>query len=186
MPVFATDLHIFWTTSRAAGTVALLLASLSVCVGLAMGGRLLGRRANDLRAMHEALSLATIAALAVHVLALLGDSYLHPSIADVTLPFASSYGQPWTTVGILAGWMTVLLGLSYYLRGRIGVQRWRRLHRFTALAWVLGLVHAVGEGTDAGTAWFLVAIGLVSIPGIVLLAVRLLGVAPTIDAAKRA
>ncbi len=43
-----------------------------------------------------------------------------------------------------------VLGLSYYARARIGVQRWRRLHRFAALAWLLGLVHALGEGTDAG------------------------------------
>ena len=51
--------------------------------------------------------------------------------------------------------MLILLGLSYYVRGRIGPARWRKLHRFTALAWVLGVVHAVGEGTDAGAAWFL-------------------------------
>lgn len=121
MLAFATETHVFWITSRAAGTVALLLASLSVCLGLAMGGRLLPRGTCDLRTTHEALSLATMAALAVHALSLLGDSYLRPSLADVTLLFASSYGQPWMTIGIFAGWLTVLLGLSYYLRGRIGV-----------------------------------------------------------------
>ncbi len=175
MLALATETHVFWITSRAAGTVALLLASLSVCIGLAMGGRLLPRGTRDLRTTHEALSLATMVALAVHALSLLGDSYLRPSLADVTLPFASSYGQPWMTIGIFAGWLTLLLGLSYYLRARIGVQRWRMLHRFTALAWLLGLVHALGEGTDAGAVWFLAPLALVVIPALVLLVVRMFG-----------
>ena len=68
-----------------------------------------------------------------------------------------------------------LLGLSFYARGRIGRQRWRKLHRFMALAWILGLVHSLGEGTDAGTAWFLVATGLVAVPAAALLVVRMSG-----------
>ena len=67
-----------------------------------------------------------------------------------------------------------LLGLSYYVRGRIGVERWRRLHRFTALAWLLGVAHALGEGTDAGTTWFLVSAGVVAAPAALLLGARLL------------
>ncbi len=169
------SINVFWVTSRAAGTLALLLASVSVCVGLALGGQLLPRGPRDLRTLHEALSLATIGALLVHALSLLGDSFLSPSLADVTIPLASSYKQPWMTIGILAGWATLLLGLSYYARARIGVQRWRRLHRFTALAWLLGLVHALGEGTDAGAAWFLGSLALVAIPALALLALRLAG-----------
>jgi methionine sulfoxide reductase heme-binding subunit len=173
--VAATTNHLFWITSRAAGTVALALASLSVCVGLAMGGRLIPQGGRDLRTTHEALSLATMAALALHALSLLGDSYLRPSLADVTLPFVSSYREPWMTIGILAGWLTALLGLSYYLRGRIGVRRWRTLHRFTALAWLLGIVHALGEGTDVGAIWFLAPLALVVVPALVLLVIRILG-----------
>ena len=62
-------------------------------------------------------------------------------------------------MGIVGGWMMIILGLSFYARGRIGQQRWRKLHRFTALAWILGLAHSLGEGTDAGKLWFLVATG---------------------------
>src|SRR3954449_3023643 len=69
--------------------------------------------------------------------------------------------------------MLILLGLSYYLRARIGTARWRSLHRFTALAWVLGVAHAVGEGTDASAAWFLVAAAAVVVPAGALLAARL-------------
>jgi len=176
--------HLFWIVSRAAGSAALLLSSVSVCVGLSMSKRLTKGRASDLRIAHEALSLATIVALLVHVLTLLGDGFLKPSVADLTIPFVSGYETLWTTVGIVAFWAMLALGLSYYARARIGVQRWRILHRFTALAWVLGLAHSLGEGTDAGQAWFLAMTAIVVMPALVLLLGRWLKL-PKIDAAPR-
>jgi sulfoxide reductase heme-binding subunit YedZ len=163
--------HVFWITSRAAGITALLASSLAVALGLMMSTRL-RTRLGDLRVIHESLSLATMVALAVHAFSLLGDSYINLSLADVTIPFVSSYQRLWMSVGIVAGWTLVILGLSYYFRGRIGPQRWRKLHRFTALAWVLGIGHALMMGTDAGTAWFLLAGALVVIPAGALLVRR--------------
>jgi len=169
--------HLFWITSRAAGIAALVLASLAVSIGLLMSTRLAGRRLNggDLRVVHEALSLATMVAIVVHAVSLLGDAYLHPSLLDVSVPFLSGYRTAWTTLGIVAGWLTIALGLSYYVRSRIGPARWRALHRFTALAWLLGLVHSLGEGTDAGQAWFLAMIAIVVVPALGLLLARLGG-----------
>jgi sulfoxide reductase heme-binding subunit YedZ len=163
--------HFFWITSRAAGIAALLASTAAVALGLLMSTRL--RKSADFRPMHEALSLATIGALVVHAVALLGDGYLKPSLADIAIPFASGYETLWTTTGIVAGWMLIILGLSYYARGRIGAARWRSLHRFTALAWVLGIVHAVGEGTDAGAGWFLLTAAALILPTAALLARRL-------------
>ena len=79
------------------------------------------------------------------------------------------------TLGIVAGWSLILLGISYYARRTIGAKRWRKLHRFTALAWLAGLVHALGMGTDAGQVWFLAMIGIVAIPALALLILRLSG-----------
>ena len=144
--------HLFWIASRAAGIAALLLSSAAVGVGLTMGGRMVKGRGLDLRAAHEALSLATLIAIVVHAAALLGDSYLNASVLDITVPFAS--------------------GVTYYFRTRIGVARWKRLHRWTALVWLAGIVHSLGEGTDAGTAWFLVCTAVAIVPALVLLVVR--------------
>ena len=168
--------HFFWITSRAAGTASLVLSSLAVCAGLLIGGKLVKGRP-DLRHLHEALSLATIVALVVHAVSLLGDSFLSPSLADLTIPFVSGYQRGWTTLGIVAGWAMLILGLSYYARNRIGQRRWRTLHRFTALAWLAGLVHSLGEGTDAGEAWFVAATAIVVVPALGLLAIRMVGLA---------
>src|ERR1700691_6374095 len=169
--------HLYWLAGRAAGIGARLLASMSVCIGLLMGGPLRARKA-DLRIAHEALSLATLAALVVHGLTLLGDGYLKPSLGDIAVPFLSGYETLWTSMGIVAFLALAVLGLSYYARTRIGVQRWRRLHRFAALAWILGLAHSLGEGTDAGQTWFLAMTAVVVVPALVLLLVRLLDSAP--------
>jgi sulfoxide reductase heme-binding subunit YedZ len=169
--------HLFWITSRAAGSTALLLASAGVAAGLLMGTKLVrGKRAGDLQALHEVLALATLVSIAVHALSLVFDSFLHPSIVDVLVPFAFGYQRLWTTVGIFAGYGLMALGLSYYARKRIGPARWRKAHRFTALAWVMGIAHSLGEGTDAGTAWFLVLMGVAVVPTAVLLVARLAGV----------
>jgi sulfoxide reductase heme-binding subunit YedZ len=165
--------HLFWITSRAAGVVALVLASLAVSLGLLMSTKLLRKRGPDLLAGHEILSLSTIVAVVVHGVALLGDQFMHPSVADIAIPFVSGYKTIWTSLGIFAGWSLVALGLSYYARRWIGTTRWRSLHRLTALAWIAGVIHSLGEGTDAGQVWFLVMTAIVVVPALALLTVRL-------------
>jgi sulfoxide reductase heme-binding subunit YedZ len=165
--------HLFWITSRAAGFAALIVASLAVSLGLLMSTKLLKGRTSELRSAHDTLALATIVAIVVHGVALLGDQFLHPTIFDISIPFVSGYKTFWTSLGIVGGWGLILLGLSYYARRWVGAVRWRKLHRFTALAWLLGLAHALGEGTDAGQVWFLAMIALVAIPALGLLVTRL-------------
>ena len=72
-----------------------------------------------------------------------------------------------------AAWERV--GGRHHVRDRIGQRGWRTLHRFTALAWLAGLVHSLGEGTDAGEAWFVAAVAIVVAPALALLAVRMRG-----------
>jgi methionine sulfoxide reductase heme-binding subunit len=163
----------FWITSRAAGIVTLLLSSAAVGVGVSIGGRFVKGRGPDLRVTHEALALAALAALVIHAASLVGDSFFHPSVASLTVPFVSSYRTPFTAAGIVAGWGMALLALSYYLRERIGVARWKVLHRFTALAWVLGLIHTLGTGTDAGRPWFLAMMAVTALPPLALIVWRL-------------
>jgi methionine sulfoxide reductase heme-binding subunit len=164
--------HLFWIISRGAGTTALVLSSVSVCFGLAMAGRVGRGNATERRAYHEILSLAVMVAIAVHGLTLLGDSYLHPSLLQVTVPFALGHQRVATTLGIIAGWGLICLGLSFYARDRIGRSRWKLIHRFALLAWAMGLVHTLLEGTDAGQLWFIALVVVTSAPVLVLLALR--------------
>jgi methionine sulfoxide reductase heme-binding subunit len=167
--------HLFWITSRAAGGAALLLASASVAVGLMMSSKRKGSNKRDLRAIHEALSLTTLAMVAVHGLSLLGDAFLNPGPAGIAIPFAGPYRPLWTGVGILAGYGLAALGVTYYLRDRIGAARWRRVHRLTAVFWLLAIVHTIGAGSDSAQIWFLAVSGALVIPAGLLLILRWLG-----------
>jgi sulfoxide reductase heme-binding subunit YedZ len=169
--------HIFWITSRAAGGAALILAGAAVAVGLMVSAKrpATGKTATskaDLRAIHEALSLTTLAMVALHGLSLLGDSFLNPGLTGIAIPFVGSYRPLWTGLGIVAGYGLAGLGLTYYLRDRIGAARWRKLHRFTALFWVLAIVHTIGAGSDAAEPWFLLISGVMVIPATLLLVLR--------------
>jgi len=176
--------HLFWITSRAAGGAALLLASASVALGLMMGSRLKVVDKRDLRAVHEALSLTTLAMVALHGVSLLGDSFLNPGLGGIAVPFAGAYRPLWTGLGIAAGYGLAALGLTYYLRDRIGAARWRKVHRLTAAFWLLAVVHTIGAGSDSAQLWFLAAGATVVIPTVALLLLRWLGRAGEAGQAK--
>lgn len=167
--------HLFWITSRAAGGAALLLASASVAVGLMMSSRRQASNKRDLRAIHEALSLTTLAMVALHGVALLGDAFLAPGLTGIAIPFVGAYRPLWTGVGIIAGYGLAALGVSYYFRDRIGAARWRRAHRLTALFWLLAIGHTIGAGSDAAQLWFLTLGGAFVVPALLLLVLRWLG-----------
>jgi len=147
--------HLFWIASRSLGVVALVLAAVSVALGLAMSGRLVKGASSRARVkqLHEATALAALIAIGGHGLALLGDSYLHPGLSGIAIPFAISYRSLWTGFGIVAGYLAAIFGLSFYVRGWIGPRLWRQLHRWTLAVYVLAVMHTIGAGTDAGTPW---------------------------------
>lgn len=170
-----SGIHIFWILSRGTGIAAVLLASLSVTAGLLAGrGRPLKLgRFGEIKPLHEALSLATIVAVAAHGLLLIGDPWLKPGLSGIAVPFTLGYRPLWTGIGIIAGYGLILLGLTYYARKWIEPSRWRTAHRFIAIFWILGLIHTFGAGTDAGQLWLQIPVALTAIPALALLAKRL-------------
>ncbi len=173
----ANPLHYgWWLASRSAGIVALLCVTGSVVLGLVMANNL-PRRAGAkarLRPMHEAIALAGLVALAVHGLSLLGDPWLKPGIAGISVPFSSHYRPLFTGIGVIAGYGIALLGLSFYARRQIGAQRWRQIHRFTVAAYALAIIHVLGAGTDAGQRWLEVLLLASVAPVVILFAMRML------------
>jgi methionine sulfoxide reductase heme-binding subunit len=164
--------YLWWLASRASGIVALVLISVTVMFGLAMAAKAV-RPPSLKRAvirLHEHLAITALAAIAVHGLSLLGDHWLNPGWRGITIPFELSYRRGFTAAGIIAGYMVLLLGPSFYVRRRIGVRRWRALHRGTALAWMLSAIHALGAGSD-GNAVLLRVVVLSPMPAIAYLLV---------------
>lgn len=142
--------YVWWLAGRSAGIVALLLVAASVILGLAMAARVIpARRRGDAVRLHQHLALLSLGAIGAHGLALALDPWLKAGAKGILVPFAIGYRPLWTSLGILGGYLAAILGLSFYVRRRIGARLWRKMHRFTVVVYVLGLVHAIGAGTDA-------------------------------------
>ncbi len=154
------DLTPLWTTSRASGIAALLCASLSIVAGLLMALRsvALRHRRVELRAVHEALAVATFGLLAVHAVSLFFDPVLRPGLAGILVPFAAGYERIGSALGQLAANGMLGLGLTFYLRRHIGSQRRRRAHRAIPVFWLLAVGHGLLIGTDAGSWWFVLVL----------------------------
>jgi sulfoxide reductase heme-binding subunit YedZ len=107
----------------------------------------------------------------VHGLTVLADPWLHPGLTGVAVPFAMRYRPAFTGLGIVASYTAALLGLSFYARRAIGPRLWRRMHRATVVVYVLGVIHALGAGSDASTPWLRAFLLVTGVP-IVALFVR--------------
>jgi sulfoxide reductase heme-binding subunit YedZ len=164
--------YAWWLSSRAAGVVAFALISASVLLGLAMANRVV--RGRSVAKLHEHLALAGLVAIAVHGITLLGDGWLDPGASGLLVPFTMDHAPFFTGLGIISGYLAALLGLSFHLRRRIGAKRWRALHRYTVLVYVLGVAHTVGAGTDASSPWMRAVLFATGAPILFLFLLRVL------------
>jgi sulfoxide reductase heme-binding subunit YedZ len=142
--------YVWWLAGRSAGMVAMLLITCSVILGLAMAARAIPPRwRRDAVRLHQHLALVALGAIAAHGLLLAADPWLKAGVKGIVVPFAIGYRPLWTGLGIVGAYLAAALGLSFYVRRRIGARLWRRMHRFTVVVYVLALAHALGSGTDA-------------------------------------
>jgi sulfoxide reductase heme-binding subunit YedZ len=77
----------------------------------------------------------------------------------VLVPGTQAYapGRLPQSVGIVALYLAVLVGPSYYLRDRIGTRTWRLTHRFLVPAvYVLSVWHTLLYGSDVKGSLFFV------------------------------
>lgn len=167
---------LWWLVSRASGIVAFGLISVSVTLGLAMSTRVITRPRlkRAIMKLHEHIALVALAGIGVHGLALLGDHWLKPGVAGITVPFALPYRPQFTGIGVIGGYLALLLGPSFYLRRRIGARRWRKAHVLIVVAWLLSVVHTLGAGSDSQRLWLRAVVFAPIVPVAYLLALRLL------------
>jgi len=145
-----------WYAARAAGTVAYLLLSTSVVLGMA-----LSRRARlvwpkfAVEEVHRFLTILAGAFLVVHVGGVLVDTVVPFSLSQVLVPFTASYRPLATGLGVVALELLVAVAVTNALRARIPYRLWRRAHYATFGVWAAATVHGVLAGTDRGDPWFL-------------------------------
>ncbi|GLX53243.1 hypothetical protein Shyhy01_61930 [Streptomyces hygroscopicus subsp. hygroscopicus] len=139
-----------WYASRASGTLALILLTAVVALGIASGGRAAPHRVGrfEIGLLHRNLSLLTLVFLAVHGVTAVLDPFARLGWAVTVVPFGASYRPLWLGLGTAALDLLLAVIVTSALRRRLGVRRWKAVHWLAYAAWPLALFHGVGTGTD--------------------------------------
>lgn len=146
-----------WDVARAGGLTAYLVLTLAVALGLALSLKLQSPRWPRIinSELHNFLTLLASIFTGVHILAVAMDPFTHFGLNEILLPFASTYRPFWMAFGIVALYLGIAIGISTWLRPRIGYALWRRLHVLTLVVYGLVTVHGIFTGSDTRTWWAL-------------------------------
>jgi predicted ferric reductase len=147
-----------WFTARGAGLSALILLSLSTCLGA-----LVSRHGNPTRRylvqyLHRACAGLGLTVLAVHVGTILADSYAQVGWRGALIPFTAGYRPTWVALGSLSAYTFIAVSVLGLARGRMaasprGARTWRVLHSLAYVGWVSAMLHGYNSGSDSSAGW---------------------------------
>jgi predicted ferric reductase len=140
----------WWYAVRATGLVSWVALAASMLVGGLLAARLV-RRPSAIRSavgLHRHASALAMVLLAAHVMALIADSFVHFSLLDVLVPFASRWRPGAVAWGIVAMYVMIAVELSSLLHRRLSKRSWRAVHRLSALGFASATLHLLQAGSE--------------------------------------
>jgi hypothetical protein len=144
-----------WYVARASGIMLYLVLWLCVMAGLGLTTSLLdgwpGRTV--VFSLHAFTTQLAYGFLALHLLSLAADPTVRFGLRELLVPFATPWREPWTGFGVIAGELTIIIGVSFAIKLLIGSRAWRALHWLTFPLYGMALLHGIGAGTDTSTPW---------------------------------
>lgn len=184
MPFMDDPAHWPYWLSQAFGWSALLWSWATVMLGLLVATKrpawLPGRTAT-IEKLHRTTSLTVIGLTLAHMLLVsqhnLSEDGVLVALGGSFVPWVYSHvaGRFAILLGIIAFYLALALGLSYYARHRLGVRTWRLAHRFTIAVYILAVWHTFIYGTNV---WFMgaqrMALWVMQLPIAALVLYRLL------------
>jgi sulfoxide reductase heme-binding subunit YedZ len=147
--------------------ISFVLLTASVVLGLLLSNKASLKRwpRFALEDVHRFVGLLAGGFILIHVGALLVDSYMPFSLANVLVPGTAPYRPLAVAAGVISAELLAALALANRYRQSLSYRFWRRTHYLHFAVWVLALVHGLTAGTDTGSAWalamYLVAASLV-------------------------
>ncbi|HEV7657516.1 MAG TPA: ferric reductase-like transmembrane domain-containing protein [Mycobacteriales bacterium] len=149
------DSQLTWFLTRASGVVALALLTLSMALGIGASTRLSSARWPRFvtQGLHRNISLYVLVLLALHVVAAILDDFVRITVQESFIPFIGSYRPVYMGLGTLSSDLIIAMIVTSLMRQRIGYEAWRAVHWTAYMCWPLGIVHALGTGSDTRKAW---------------------------------
>ena len=156
-PLATSGPTVLWYLTRSTGTVALLLLTLSMLLGVANWKRwnLPGQPRFVLDTLHRNVSLLVLVFVGLHIVTSVLDGFAPVSFVDAVIPLHSSYRPLWTAFGALSFDLLLAVAITSMLRQRVGHRLWRFTHWLAYAAWPVALLHTVGSGSDIKSGWLL-------------------------------
>lgn len=141
---------LWWYVARSSGIVAWGLVAASVFWGLFLSTRVLSKRPTPawLLDLHRFLGGTSIVFTAVHLVALVADSYAHFDIVDLLVPMASEWKPGPVAWGVVGFYLLVAIEITSVFMRRIPRKWWRAVHSTSFLLFILSTVHAFAAGSD--------------------------------------
>jgi methionine sulfoxide reductase heme-binding subunit len=148
----------YWYLTRGTGAVALLLLTVGLVLGVMGPTRFRTARLPRfaVSGLHRNVTLLAFAFVVVHVVTTILDGYTPIGLRDAFIPFVASYRPVWLGLGAVAFDLLLALIVTSLLRNRLGVRVWRAVHWLAYASWPVALVHSLGTGSDARSAWLAV------------------------------
>ncbi len=146
--------QVWWYLTRASGIVAWLMLTASVIWGIVLSTKAFPehRRPAWLLDLHRWLGGLAVAFTAIHLGALVADNYVHFGLADLLVPYASSYQPGAVALGVVALWLLVAVEATSLAMKRLPRRVWRWIHLSSYAVFLLVSLHAAFAGTDT-THW---------------------------------
>ncbi len=147
----------YWYLTRGTGTVALVLLTASVVLGIVGALRFSSPRwpRFAIDSVHRDVSLLVVALLVIHVLTTVLDGFAPISLLDGVIPFLSPYRPLWLGLGTLSFDLILALVITSLVRRRLGYRSWRAVHWLAYVSWPIAILHTLGTGTDVKQWWLL-------------------------------
>lgn len=145
------DGSLLWFLNRGSGLVLVGLLTFSTLLGVLSAGAKptgSGPRLFVSQALHRNISLLSVAFLAVHVATAVIDDYVDIRWWQALSPLGATYQPLWLGFGALALDLILVVVISSLVRVRMRHRPWQWIHLTSYAAWVLGLIHGIGIGTD--------------------------------------
>jgi methionine sulfoxide reductase heme-binding subunit len=142
-----------WYIVRASALVGFLLLYISIFVGTVSGLSGVKKYFLRLRSLnfHCWISLQALIFAAAHAIALLFHRYIEFSLADVLIPFHSSFEPVLTGLGTIVFYLVIILVATSYARKYFSQKIWRTIHFLNIILYIFVMIHAFYLGTDLKT-----------------------------------
>ena len=145
--------QLWWYLARSSGMVAWLMLTASVIWGVVLSTRAFPnhRRPAWLRDLHTWLGGLTVMFVALHLVALVADSYVEFGLIDLTVPLASDWKPGAVAYGVVAAWLLVAVQVTSLALRRLPRSAWRAVHLTSYAVFWLTSMHAAFAGSDRTT-----------------------------------